>query len=142
MRLLRVGCAGAALVAAVTACNNSPAAPTGAAYSATDLLVGTGAEAATGKTVYVNYTGWLYDSTKIDGKGLQFDTNTGGGPFGPVVLGNGQVIAGWDQGIPGMKVGGRRRLVIPPSLGYGSSRNGPIPPNSTLVFEVELLSVQ
>lgn len=120
---------------------NSPTFPTSlAAYSQTDLVIGPGAEATNGLTVSVNYTGWLYDSTKTDNKGLQFDTSTGRGPL-TFILGVGGVIAGWDQGIPGMKVGGVRRLIIPPSLGYGPVRTGPIPPNSTLVFDVELLSV-
>ncbi len=141
MRVLRVGCAGAVLATAVAACNNSPTTPSGAAFSTTDLRVGSGATAGTGNTLTVNYTGWLYDATKTDGKGLEFETTTGGSPIG-FVLGTGSVIPGWDQGIPGMRVGGVRRLVIPPSLGYGASRQGPIPPNSTLVFEVELLNVQ
>lgn len=141
MRVLRVGCVGAALVAVVAACNNSPTTPSGAPFSSTDVFVGSGATAAVGNTVNVNYTGWLYDSTKIDGKGLVFDTNDGGSPLN-FVLGSGLVIAGWDQGIPGMKVGGIRLLVIPSSLAYGPSRFGPIPPNATLVFQVTLLSVQ
>ena len=87
----------------------------------------------------VNYTGWLYDPTKPDQKGLVFDTSIGQTPF-TFTLGAGQVIKGWDVGVPGMNVGGVRRLVIPPSLGYGASRSGPIPPNSTLVFEIELVS--
>jgi FKBP-type peptidyl-prolyl cis-trans isomerase len=141
MRVVRLSCLGAVIAATVLACNNSPTTPTGAVFSTSDLLVGSGAVAASGKTLTVNYTGWLYDSTKADAKGLVFDTNTGGSPFA-FVLGSGAVIAGWDRGIEGMKVGGRRRLVIPPSLGYGSNRYGPIPPNATLVFEVELLNVQ
>ena len=141
MRVLRVGCVGAVLATAVAACNNSPATPSGAAFSSTDLLVGSGATAAVGNTVRVNYTGWLYDATKTDGKGLVFDTNLGGSPLS-FVLGVGAVIAGWDQGIPGMRVGGKRRLVIPSSLAYGASRYGQIPPDSTLVFEVELVNVQ
>ena len=94
-----------------------------------------------GRTVSVNYTGWLYDASKTDNKGTQFDTSIGRGVFS-FLLGGGQVIAGWDQGVPGMKVGGSRRLVIPPSLGYGASANGPIPGNSTLVFDVSLVAVQ
>jgi FKBP-type peptidyl-prolyl cis-trans isomerase FkpA len=90
--------------------------------------------------VTVNYTGWLYDATKTDNKGPQFDSSVGRTPF-QFTLGTGQVIRGWDQGIPGMKVGGRRRLVIPPSLAYGSTRSGPIPPNATLVFDVEMVSI-
>ena len=125
----------------VSACVDAPASPTTTApFRQTDLLVGTGADALTGSTVTVNYTGWLYDASKTDGKGLQFDSSIGRTPF-QLTLGTGQVIRGWDQGIPGMKVGGKRRLVIPPSLAYGDTRSGPIPPNSTLVFDIELLSI-
>ena len=141
MRVLRAGCLGAVLATVVAACNNSPTTPSGAAFSSTDLRVGTGATAASGSTMTVNYVGWLYDATKTDGKGLEFDSTTGASPLS-FVLGASQVIAGWDQGLPGMKVGGVRRLVIPSSLGYGASRVGPVPPNATLVFEVTLLNVQ
>jgi FKBP-type peptidyl-prolyl cis-trans isomerase len=90
----------------------------------------------------VNYTGWLYDALKPpDHEGLQFETSQGTTPF-VFILGTGQVIPGWDQGIVGMKVGGTRRLVVPPSLAYGGTRNGPIPPNATLIFEIQLLSAQ
>jgi len=89
----------------------------------------------------VNYSGWLYDATKPDFKGLLFDTSTGVGPF-TFTLGGGQVIAGWDQGLVGMKVGGLRQLIIPPELAYGTARNGAIPPNAALIFEVELTDVQ
>jgi FKBP-type peptidyl-prolyl cis-trans isomerase FkpA len=130
-----------ALAAFTSACVDAPASPTTTApFSQTDLLVGTGADALTGSTVTVNYTGWLYDATKTDNKGAQFDSSIGRTPF-QFTLGTGQVIRGWDQGIPGMKVGGRRRLVIPPSLAYGSTRSGPIPPNATLVFDVEMVSI-
>ena len=118
----------------------SPSVPT-VAFSATELRVGTGADATSGRTVTVNYTGWLYSATAADHKGQQFDTSTGGAPFS-FLLGAGRVIAGWDSGLVGMKVGGQRRLVIPPNLAYGSQQVGPIPPNSTLVFDVELLNVQ
>ncbi len=147
MKLVRVGhsVVGVAVLLALAggvACSNSTTAPTSlAAYSQTDLKVGDGDEAVNGKTLSVNYTGWLLDPTKPDGKGLMFDTTTGRGPF-TFTLGTNEVIAGWDRGVVGMKVGGVRRLVIPPSLGYGSVRNASIPPNSTLVFDIELLSVQ
>lgn len=110
-------------------------------FSQTDIVVGTGADAVNGKTLTVNYTGWLYDATKAEQKGAQFDTSTGRGPYG-FVLGARQVITGWDQGLLGMKVGGKRRLVIPPDLAYGASGYGQIPPNATLVFEVDLVAVQ
>ena len=111
------------------------------AFSSTDLRTGTGTEATSGRTVTVHYTGWLYAAGASDNKGTQFDTSAARGPFA-FVLGARQVIAGWDQGVAGMRVGGMRRLVIPPNLGYGSTANGPIPGNSTLVFDIELLSVQ
>ena len=110
-------------------------------FTQTDLVVGTGADATVGKLVTVNYTGWLYDTSKTDGKGTQFDSSIGKQPF-PFTLGAGQVIKGWDQGVIGMKVGGSRRLIIPPDLAYGASGSGPIPPNATLVFDISLLSVQ
>ena len=127
----------------VAACAYSPAAPTpvDVPFSITELVAGTGTIAAKGQTVTVNYTGWLYDASKTDNKGTQFDTTTGRGPLS-FVLGSGQVIGGWDLGIPGMKVGGTRRLVIPPSFGYGSFVHASIPASSTLVFDIELLTVQ
>ena len=98
-----------------------------------DEVVGTGATAEAGDAVTVNYTGKLADGTV-------FDTSVGKAPF-PFTLGVGQVIPGWDEGVVGMKVGGTRILIIPPSLAYGAQAVGPIPANSTLTFEVELLSV-
>jgi FKBP-type peptidyl-prolyl cis-trans isomerase FkpA len=115
-----------------------------APFTKTDLTLGTGAEATAGKLITVNYTGWLYDANQTDGKGQQFDSSLSVGrvPF-PFTLGAGQVIAGWDQGLVGMKVGGKRRLVIPPELAYGAAGRPPtIPGNATLVFDVDLLSVQ
>ncbi len=100
-----------------------------------DEMVGTGTEAVSGKKVTVNYLGTLTNGTKFDSS---YDRNE---PF-TFNLGAGEVIAGWDQGITRMKVGGKRKLTIPPSLGYGSQDLGSIPPNSTLVFEVELLKVE
>jgi FKBP-type peptidyl-prolyl cis-trans isomerase FkpA len=100
-----------------------------------DLTEGTGAEAAAGQTVSVHYTGWLTDGQKFDSSKDRND------PFA-FVLGGGMVIKGWDEGVQGMKVGGVRRLTIPPQLGYGPrGAGGVIPPNATLVFEVELLAV-
>lgn len=99
-----------------------------------DLAVGQGPEAVRGKTVKVHYTGWLTD-------GKKFDSSVGGEPFS-FRLGAGEVIQGWDRGVAGMKVGGKRKLTIPPDLGYGRRGAPPaIPPDATLVFEVELLAV-
>ena len=127
------------VVLAAAACGGSSTSPTsGAPYSQTDLVVGTGAQASAGNRVTVAYTGWLYDSSKTDGKGTQFDSNNY-----TFTLGTGQVIKGWDQGVVGMRVGGQRRLVIPPDLAYGSAgSSGVIPPNATLVFDITLISVQ
>jgi FKBP-type peptidyl-prolyl cis-trans isomerase len=112
------------------------------ASSQTDLRVGTGAEATAGRRVTVNYTGWLYSASAPENKGQQFDSSVGGTPF-MFTLGASEVIRGWDQGVLGMRVGGQRRLVIPPALAYGSAGagNGRIPPNATLVFDIELLNV-
>jgi FKBP-type peptidyl-prolyl cis-trans isomerase FkpA len=119
------------------------AAAAGAAGLAkTDTLVGKGKEAVPGKTVEVHYTGWLHDPAAQDKRGKQFDSSRGRGPFS-FPLGGGRVIKGWDEGVAGMKVGGKRMLVIPPELGYGArGAGGVIPPNATLVFEVELLDVK
>ena len=130
-------------LSSVVACGDNPAAPTvNVPFSTTDLVVGSGATASTGQTVTVAYTGWLYEEGAADNKGTQFDQTSAESPFS-FVLGSGQVIAGWDQGLEGMKVGGRRRLVIPPALAYGTqgAGGGLIPPNATLIFEVELLGV-
>ena len=105
-------------------------------FSIEDLSVGTGPEAMNGDTLSVNYTGWLYDPNAAENKGTEFDS----GNFS-FVLGAGRVIPGWDQGLLGMRVGGRRRIVIPPELGYGSSGQGPIPGDATLLFEVELVGI-
>jgi FKBP-type peptidyl-prolyl cis-trans isomerase FkpA len=130
------------LAAWAAGCSPSPASPTnGAPYSQADIVVGSGTTAANGNLVGVNYTGWLYDASQANQQGAQFDATAPGTPF-TFTLGAGQVIQGWDQGVAGMNIGGIRRLVIPPSLGYGDTRHGLIPPNSTLVFQIELVSVQ
>ena len=133
------------VVASSAACNSTTAVDGGGVTTLqmTDVKVGTGADAANGKTVTVNYTGWLYSEAPADHHGTKFDSSRDPGrePF-TFILGAGQVISGWDQGVAGMKVGGQRTLTIPPGLGYGSRANGPIPANSTLVFDVELLDVR
>jgi FKBP-type peptidyl-prolyl cis-trans isomerase FkpA len=113
---------------------------TSAPYSQTDLVVGTGATATPGSLVTVAYTGWLHDSSRPDAKGTMFEMN----PSFPFRLGTGAVIRGWDQGVAGMRVGGQRRLVLPPELAYGAggAGGGVIPPNATLVFDITLNSVQ
>ncbi len=105
-----------------------------------DRVEGTGATATVGHDITVHYDGWLYDKSSPGFKGTMFDSTDGGAPFS-FTLGNGEVISGWDQGLIGMKVGGRRTLIIPAELGYGRPGNGPIPPNSALVFDIELLDV-
>ena len=101
-----------------------------------DVVAGTGAAAAAGQKVTVHYTGWLTDGTKFDSSKDRND------PF-VFPLGAGRVIKGWDEGVQGMKVGGKRKLTIPPALGYGArGAGGVIPPNATLVFDVELVSVK
>lgn len=111
------------------------------ALKTADTTVGTGAQADTTKTVSVNYTGYLYDVRVASTKGTQFDTSVGKTPF-TFTLGAGKVIPGFDQGVTGMKVGGKRTVTIPASLAYGSTGAGSaIPPNAALVFDLELLSV-
>lgn len=108
----------------------------------TDTVVGTGKEAVAGAMVQVNYTGWLYDAKAADKRGAKFDSSIGRGPFS-FPLGAGRVIKGWDQGVAGMKVGGKRTLIIPSELAYGPRGAGRvIPPGATLVFDVELLDVK
>jgi FKBP-type peptidyl-prolyl cis-trans isomerase FkpA len=132
-----------ACVLLAAGCNTGTTGPSSTApFSQTDLRLGTGAEAAAGNLLTVNYTGWLYDPLKSDSKGLVFDASAKRGEPLVFTLGFQQVIQGWDQGLVGMKVGGIRRLVIPSSLAYGGVRNEPIPPYATLVFEIELVDVQ
>ena len=108
-----------------------------------DTTVGEGAEAVKGKTAVVHYTGWLYDPYAADKKGKNFDSSLDRkSPFS-FPLGGGRVIAGWDEGVVGMRVGGRRILIIPAYMGYGNrGAGGVIPPDATLLFEIELLDVK
>jgi FKBP-type peptidyl-prolyl cis-trans isomerase FkpA len=131
------------LLAASAACdfgsNSSlPTAPdqSNVVFSTTDLTVGTGAEATSGTTATVQYGAWLYSDAAPDHKGTQIDQNQIS-----FVLGANQIIKGFDQGVTGMKVGGTRRVIVPPSLGYGSQGSGPVPPNAALVFDIGLMSV-
>ena len=108
-----------------------------------DTRVGSGNEAASGRNVTVHYTGWLYDATKADHKGTKFDSSRDRNEPFTFRLGASQVIRGWDEGVAGMKVGGQRTLTIPPDYGYGArGAGGVIPPNATLLFDVELLDVR
>jgi FKBP-type peptidyl-prolyl cis-trans isomerase FkpA len=107
-----------------------------------DVKAGSGAEAAKGKIVVVHYTGWLYDPATSQ-KGAKFDSSRDRNDPFVFPLGKGQVIRGWDEGVQGMKVGGQRTLIIPPDMGYGErGAGGVIPPNATLIFDVELLEVK
>ena len=130
------------LACVFAACGPTPTSPSPyAAYSQTDLLVGTGEEAVSGRRVGVRYTLWLYDPAKAETKGLLVETNAGATDPFSFTLGTNSVIQGWERGVPGMRVGGRRRLVIPPDLAYGDTRSGVIPQSATLVFDIELVSV-
>jgi FKBP-type peptidyl-prolyl cis-trans isomerase FkpA len=147
-RALLVGLATSLTAAAACGGGSSPTAPSDTGtwvanvpFSTLDMPAGTGAEAVAGSRVVVDYYGWLYNTTAAssDFKGSLFDTSlrTGGAPY-QFVLGANTVIRGWEQGIPGMRVGGIRRIIIPPELAYGASGNSTIPPNATLIFEVRL----
>jgi FKBP-type peptidyl-prolyl cis-trans isomerase FkpA len=108
-----------------------------------DVKQGNGAEAQAGKTAVVHYTGWLYDPAQPGGKGTKFDSSVDRKQPFDFPLGGGRVIRGWDEGVVGMKVGGQRTLIIPPDMGYGArGAGGVIPPNATLIFDVELLDVK
>jgi len=129
--------------AASTATGESKLSATITSLQKIDNKQGTGAEAVSGKPVLVHYTGWLYDPAQPGGKGTKFDSSLDRKvPFG-FILGAGKVIRGWDEGVAGMKVGGQRTLIIPPDMGYGArGAGGVIPPNATLIFDVELLEVK
>jgi FKBP-type peptidyl-prolyl cis-trans isomerase FkpA len=148
VRFVRVGRSARAVAAAVVlgavcgGCQPSPTAPGNyQAFTITDLVVGTGTEAASGSVVTVYYTGWIYNASKTDQKGPIFSSTLGTDSY-TFTLGAGTVIQGWEQGLVGMQVGGKRRLVIPPSMAYGDTRGSSVPPNCTLLFEVDLLDVQ
>ncbi len=154
-RQLAIAAVAAAVAAAGTAAQTvAPASDSAASLSSKigakvtelrkiDEKQGTGTEAVAGRAVIVHYTGWLYDASVPDGRGAKFDSSRDRKvPFG-FLLGGGKVIKGWDEGVTGMKVGGRRILVIPPDLAYGErGAGGAIPPNATLLFDVELLDVR
>src|SRR3984885_2924980 len=109
----------------------------------TDVKTGTGPAITAGQTAVVHYTGWLYSSTAKDHKGKKFDSSRDRNDPFSFHVGGGEVIGGWDQGVVGMQAGGQRQLVIPPSLGYGArGAGGVIPPNATLLFDIELLKIQ
>ena len=134
-----------AATAAAPAPTEAPA-PTGTeimALQKTDLAPGNGVEIKSGQTALVHYTGWLYDAAAPENKGKKFDSSVDRNEPFEFPVGAGMVIRGWDEGVVGMKVGGKRRLVIPPDMGYGSrGAGGVIPPGATLVFDVELVEIR
>jgi len=145
--LKNIAVSAAIILASATACAQTGAPPATATAPAEvrelvkkDTKVGEGKVAEKGKAVLVHYTGWLYDPKAPDQKGAQFDSSIGRPtPLG-FIIGAGRVIKGWDEGIPGMKEGGKRTLIIPPALAYGEKGAGEkIPPNATLLFEVEFI---
>ncbi len=135
----------AASLLLLAACN-APVPPPGGSVAdleRIDTLAGTGAVATSGSDVTVHYTGWLYDEKAPQQRGLKFDSSVDRGQPFTFLLGAGQVIRGWDDGVAGMKVGGKRTLLIPADLGYGSNgAGGVIPPGASLVFEITLRDVQ
>lgn len=142
MRRLLLAC----LIAGLTACAD-PGPPPGGSVAELQRIerqAGSGAVAASGMDVTVHYTGWLYDKRKPDQRGEKFDSSVDRGEPFTFLLGAGQVIRGWDDGVAGMKVGGKRTLLIPADMGYGrdGAGGGVIPPNASLVFDVELLDVK
>jgi FKBP-type peptidyl-prolyl cis-trans isomerase FkpA len=148
VRFVRVGgwdravAAAAVLGAMCAGCQSAPTAPSNyQAFTITDLVAGTGTEAASGKVLTVYYTGWIYDASKAEQKGPIFSSTLGTSSYS-FTLGAGTVIQGWEEGLVGMQVGGRRRLVVPPSMAYGDTRSSSIPPNCTLLFEIDLLDVE
>lgn len=120
----------------------APSAPAVESLETVELAPGSGPAIAAGQRAVVLYTGWLYETSATDKKGKQFDSTQSGSPF-RFIVGTGQVIKGWDRGVLGMKVGGRRRLTIPPDLGYGDVGAGDlIPPGAALIFDVELVGIE
>src|ERR1700719_369621 len=144
-----------ALLGLLAACGGTPpagpsdsavpavAAPAVVTLEVGELKVGSGAPIAAGQKAVVQYTGWLYETSAPDKKGKEFDSSRNSGQPFSFVVGAGQVIKGWDQGVVGMKVGGRRRLTIPADLGYGDiGAGGVIPPGAALVFDIELVAIE
>jgi FKBP-type peptidyl-prolyl cis-trans isomerase len=130
-------------VAACAACGGEEGSSSVTELVRTEVRAGEGSEAMSGRVVTVHYTGWLYDDGATDKKGTKFDSSRDRNEPFSFRLGAGEVISGWDQGVAGMKVGGQRTLTIPAQLGYGArGAGGVIPPNATLVFDVELLGVK
>jgi len=131
----------------LTACHGTAPTPPSiagapAALHIVDLRLGKGPAVHAGQTAVVDYTGWLYDAAAPEHQGRQFDSSLGSAPL-RFKLGAGRVIKGWDEGVAGMRVGGRRRLVIPPGLAYGArGAEGVIAPNATLVFDIELVDIE
>jgi FKBP-type peptidyl-prolyl cis-trans isomerase FkpA len=136
----------ALVIGLCAACAQKPAEPPARPVNSLEIVdskAGEGAALAAGQQAVVQYTGWLYEESAPDKKGREFDSSRRTGEPFRFAVGTGQVIKGWDQGVVGMKIGGRRRLVIPPDLAYGDNgAGGVIPPGATLVFEVELVGIE
>jgi FKBP-type peptidyl-prolyl cis-trans isomerase FkpA len=144
-RLVSACAVGLALAWTLGGCDRpkapKPTAAAPAAVQKIDTVVGTGKEATPGALVIVHYTGWLYAPNAPQKRGMQFDSSVGREPF-VYNLGSDIVIKGWNEGLQGMKAGGKRTLIIPASMGYGAKGSGQIPPNADLIFDVEMMDVQ
>lgn len=142
LRRLAAVCALLTVLVGAAACKNStsPLNPSDYGIESTDLVTGNGTEVRAGRGATVYYTLWLVDEAQPGRKGALVESNVGGTAFS-FIVGIGQVIGGWDIGVPGMRVGGTRRLVIPPDYAYGSQEREKIPANSTLLFEIQLAGV-
>jgi FKBP-type peptidyl-prolyl cis-trans isomerase FkpA len=131
------------VVIAAASKESSVTAPVPTTLEITDVRIGKGPAITAGQTAVVHYTGWLYSASAADHKGAKFDSSRDRNDPFSFQVGGGEVIGGWDQGVVGMQAGGQRRLVIPPALGYGArGAGGVIPPNATLLFDIELLSIK
>jgi FKBP-type peptidyl-prolyl cis-trans isomerase FkpA len=138
IQITGAACGGSSSAPSCTTVNTGPV----TSLQTVDVVAGTGAVATSGLTATVHYTLWLYDANAANRRGTRIESSRDGGMPFSFLVGAGRVIAGWDQGVPGMRVGGQRTLTVPTSLAYGCTGSGRIPANAALVFDIELLDVK